>query len=88
MVIGRQKARGQAARHGADATHVTKPPHSNRQNLARLEIVATPTQQSSNPISNRQFLGPLRLLPWIQLQHEARQLQLCGILGAPAGPMR
>ena len=57
------------------ATHVTKPPRSNRQNLARLEIAVTQTNQSPDPISNRQFLGPSAPLPWTQLQHEALQLQ-------------
>jgi hypothetical protein len=57
------------------ATHVTKPPRSNRQNLARLEIAVTQTKQSPEPISNRQFLRPSTPLPWIQLQHEALQLQ-------------
>lgn len=60
------------------ATHVTKPPRSNRQNLARLEIAVTPTKQSPNAISNRQFLRPSRPLPWIQLIHEAFQLQHTG----------
>ena len=60
------------------ATHVTKPPRSNRQNLARLEIAATPTKQSPEPISNRQFLRHFTPLPWIQLQHEALQLQQPG----------
>jgi hypothetical protein len=62
------------------ATHVTKPPRSNRQNLARLEIAATDSQQSPEPISNRQFLWLSPPLPWTQLQHEDRQLQHIGHL--------
>jgi hypothetical protein len=73
-MIGTHKTRLQTTH----ATHVSKPPRSNRQNLARLEIVVTPSEQSPAPISNRQFLRPLALLPWIQLQHEAFQLQLPG----------
>jgi hypothetical protein len=59
-------------------THVSKPPRSNRQNLARLEIVVTLTKQSPNPKSNRQFFRPFAPLPWTQLQHEASQLKLTG----------
>jgi hypothetical protein len=70
MTIATPKTRPQITH----ATHVTKPPISNRQNLARLEIAATPTKQSPNPISNRQFFDPSTPLPWIQLQHEALQL--------------
>jgi hypothetical protein len=73
-MIGTHKTRPQTTY----ATHVTKPPRSNRQILARLEIAVTPTKQSPNPISNRQFLRPLASLPWIQLQHEALQLQHTG----------
>ncbi len=60
------------------ATHVTKPPRSNRQNLARLEIAVTPTKQSPEPISNRQFLRLPAPLPWIQLQLEPLQLKQPG----------
>jgi hypothetical protein len=70
MTIGTQNTRPQTTH----ATHVTKPPRSNRQNLARLEIVTSQTKHSPKPISNRQFLGPSTPLPWIQLQHEAFQL--------------
>src|ERR1700734_2706880 len=66
------------AAHAPNAIHVTKPPRSNRQNLARLEIVVTPSQQSPDPFSNRQFLRPPSPLPWTQLIHEALQLQLPG----------
>jgi hypothetical protein len=68
------------------ATHVTKPPRSNRQNLARLEIAATHSQQSPEPISNRQFFIPSPPLPWIQLQHEALQLQHTGHLHRTRSP--
>jgi hypothetical protein len=65
--------------HTSNATHVTKPPRSNRQNLARLEIVVTHTEQRPESNSNRQFLRPSEPLPWIQLQHEGLQLIQRGI---------
>ena len=65
--------------HASNATHVSKPPRSNRQKLARLEIVVTHTEQRPEANSNRQFLRALWPLPWIQLQHEGLQLQLRGI---------
>jgi hypothetical protein len=65
--------------HNSNATHVTKPPRSNRQNLARLEIAVTHTEQRPEPNSNRQFLRPSEPLPWIQLQHEGLQLIQRGI---------
>jgi hypothetical protein len=74
------------AAHAPNATRVSKPPRSNRQNLARLEIVVTPSQQKPNPKSNRQFLRPSRPLPWIQLIHEALQLQLTGHSRPPHAP--
>jgi hypothetical protein len=80
MSIGTQTTSERAETKTTNATHVTKPPISNRQNLARLEIVATPTERSPDPKSNRQFLWLSTLLTWIQLQHEALQLQLPGQL--------
>jgi hypothetical protein len=81
MGIGTQAQCVPATNCGADATHVSKPPRSNRQNLARLEIVVTHSEQKPEANSNRQFLRPSRPLPWIQLQHEGLQLQLGGIFG-------
>jgi hypothetical protein len=80
MSIGTQTTSARADTKTTNATHVTKPPISNRQKLARLEIVATPTEQSPDPKSNRQFLRLSRPLPWIQWQHQALQLQLPGQL--------
>lgn len=67
-----------AARRDTHATHGKKLPFSNRQNFARLEIVVTHSEQSAEPISNRQFLRPFPLLPWIQLKIQSLQLQLPG----------
>jgi hypothetical protein len=86
MQTGTRKTATHAAGFNPGGTHVTKLPRSNRQNLARLEIVATLTKQSPNPNSNRQFLGPSTPLPWPQLQHEASQLQLTGHFCPPSAP--
>jgi hypothetical protein len=78
MQSGARTSTTNAARSRPGGTHVSKPPRSNRQNLARLEIVATHTKQSPDAISNRQFFRLSPPLPWIQLQHEAFQLQQPG----------
>jgi hypothetical protein len=80
MSIGTQTTSARADTKTTNPTHVTKPPISNRQKLARLEIVVTHTEQTPDPISNRQFLRPARPLPWIQLQLKALQLKLPGHL--------
>ncbi len=80
MSTGIQPPRAQAPANDANATHGKILPISNRQKLARLEIVVTHTEQTPDPISNRQFLRPARPLPWIQLQLKTLQLQLPGHL--------